>query len=395
MIDDAQAGAQRNVPMWKIAAIPVVVVGLLAGIFASTRLANQPMVSVGPVVAYATVHDQDAVLVAYGRTGGTVGPPFGSGDTWQERVAALSLDTGELLWDVQLHDRHGWERGVLAVADGLAYVASDRGLSIVKADDGSIVEGTVGEHYVESFNGYNIDPRLDAVVALSDSGVVEAVPLGTTESAAVTDDVAEAWRTTLLDKSTPTADSDFGIIHVDPAAMPDGMELPDGTTISIPKPYRSPDPQLMRGGKVLARLDGLTKKELVYEVVRTPAALATPAQLAEGTDMFSHYHSSAAPLGVDRGVVLVRGERADDPRVDELRMFDIDTGDTLAVVGNLDGYVRATATPNGSILVIAAAAGSGLDDDRVIILRPDGRTTSTQIGDTDFWGRTRANVATL
>ncbi|WP_166909113.1 PA2928 family protein [Mycobacterium sp. DL440] len=378
---------------WQVAGALAVVVLSVGGIFAMTRWTSRPMVAVGPVVGYGMVRDQDAVLVAYGRTGGTIGPPFGSSDTWQERVAAVSVDSGELLWDVQLHDSKGWERGVLAVSDGLAYIATDEGLSVIKVEDGTVVVGDIGDDYVESFNGYNVDPHINAVVALTDSGAVEAVPLGTTEPAPVTDDIAEAWRTTLIGDSSPTADSDFGIINVDPTAMPDGMVLPDGTTISIPKPYRSPDPQLMRDGKVLARLDGLTKKELVYEVVRTPAALATPAQLKEGTD--SHYHSSAVPLGIDHGVVLVGGELADDPRVDELRLYDIDTGETLAVIGGLDGYVRATATPQGAILVIAAAEDSGLDDDRLIIVRPDGRTTMTQIGDTDFWGRTRANVTTL
>jgi hypothetical protein len=296
------------------------------------------------------------------------------------------------LWDTKLHGDRGCERGVLAVSDGLAYVASDRGLSVVKVDDGSVVTTNVSVDHVRSFNGYNVDPRIDAVVALTNSGDVEAVPLGTTDIADVTPDVAEDWRTTLVGESAPMGDSDFGVINVDPAAMPHGMTLPDGDTITVPKPYQSPDPQLMRGGRVLARLDGLTKKTLVYEVVRTPAALATPEQLKEGTDMFSHYHSSAVPLGIDHGVVLVGGEVADNPGVEELRLYDIDTGDTLAVVGGIDGYARATATPTGAILVVAAAEGTGLDDDRLILLRRDGRVTITQIGDTDFWGRPRANV---
>ena len=390
MIDDARP----KFPLWRVVGVLVLIAGSLGGMFAATRFANHPMVSVGPVVGYATVQNQDAVLVAYGRTGGTIGPPFGSNDTWQERVAAVSLDTGELLWDIQLHDKKGWERGVLAVSGGLAYVASDEGLSAVKVDDGSIVVDTFGDDYVQSFNGYNIDPRIKSVVALSNSGDVEAVPLGTTEIAAVTDDVADAWRTTLIGKSASMGDSDFGIINVDPTAMPRGMVLPDGDLITVPKPYQSPDPQLMRGGRTLARLDGLTKKELVYEVVRTPAALATPEQLKEGVGTFDHHHSAATPLGLDHGVVLVKGEPVDRPGVEELRLFDIETGDTLAVIGNLDGYVRATATPHGAILVIGAEEGSGLDDDRVIVVRPDGRSTMTQLGDTDFWGRTRANVTT-
>ncbi|MBU9766681.1 hypothetical protein FR943_22935 [Mycobacterium sp. TNTM28] len=382
----------RKAPLWQVTGALVVVFVSMGGMFVSTRLTNRPMVSAGPVVGYATVQDQDAVVVAYGRSGGTVGPPFGSHDHWQERVAAISLDSGELLWDTQLHDKEGWERGVLAVADGLAYVASDKGLSVLKVEDGTVVDDSLGDDFVQSFSGYNVDPRIDAVVALTDSGEVEAVPLGTTEIAAVTDDVADAWRTTLIGDSAPTRDADFGTINVDPAAMPRGMVLPGGDLISVPKPYQSPDPQLMRGGRMLARLDGLTNRELVYEVVRTPAALATPEQLKEGIGMFNHHHSSAVPLGIDHGVVLVKGEPVDRPGIEELRLFDIETGDTRAVIDNLDGYVRATATPDGSILVIGADRGRGLDNDRLIVVHPDGRTTMTQIGDTDFWGRTRANV---
>lgn len=380
--------------LWRVAGALAVAVASVGGMFAITRVADRPMVTLGPVVGYATVHDQDAVLVAYGRTGGTVGPPFGSNDTWQERVAAVSLDSGELLWDIQLHDSEGWERGVLAVSDGLAYVATDEGLSVLRVEDGSVA-GRLGDDFVRSFNGYNVDPRIDAVVALTDSGAVQAVPLGATDAAAVSDDIAAAWRTTLIADSSPTGDADFGTIHVDPAAMPHGMVLPGGDLVSVPKPYQAPDPQLMRGGRTLARLDGLTKKELVYEVVRTPAALATPDQLEEGTGMFTHHHSSAVPLGIDHGVVLVRGEVAESAGTEEFRLFDVDTGDTLAVIGGLDGYERATAAPNGSILIIAAVEGSGLDNDRLIVVHPDGRTTMSQLGDTDFWGRTRANVATL
>ncbi|WP_066898186.1 PA2928 family protein [Mycolicibacterium houstonense] len=381
--------------LWQVAGALAVAVVSVGGIFAMTRATGRPMVSIGPVVAYATVQDHAAVLVAYGRSGGTIGPPFGSNDTWQERVAAIALDDGELLWDIQLHDTEGWERGVLAVSGGLAYIATDEGLSVLRADDGSIVVGDLGDDYVESFNGYNVDPRINAVVALTDSGQVDAVPLGTTDIATVPGDIADGWRATLIPDSSPTGDSDFGTNQVDPAAMPTGMALPDGDLITVPKPYQSPDQQLLREGKPLARLDGLIRPELVYEVVRTPAALATPRQLAEGTATFNHHHSAAVPLGVEHGVVLVDGEPADNSGGEELRLFDVDTGETLASIGGIDGYVRATATPNGSILVIAAAEGTGLDDDRVIVIHTDGRTTMTQIGDTDFWGRTRANVATL
>jgi hypothetical protein len=44
--------------------------------------------------------------------------------------------------------------------------------------------------------------------------------------------------------------------------------------------------------------------------------------------------------------------------------------------------------------VIGAGDGHGLDNDRLIVVHPDGRTTMTQIGVTDFWGRTRAHVTT-
>lgn len=390
MIDDIRP----RFPWWQVAGVLLLIAGMLAGMFTFIRLTGRPMVSVGPVVGYATVRNQDAVLVAYGRSGGAIGPPFGSGDHWQERLAAVSLDTGALLWDIQLHDKEGSERGVLAVSDGLAYVASDEGLSVVTVADGSVVVGTIGADHVQSFNGYNVDPRINAIVALTNSGEVDAVPLGTSELAALPDDIAEAWRSTLIGDASPTGDADFGIIHVDPAAMPRGMALPDGQMITLPKPYQAPDPQLMRGGRALARLDGLTRPELVYEVVRTPAALATPEQLKEGTGMFTHHHSSAVPLGIDQGVVLVSGEVADEPGIEELRLYDIESGDTLAVVGGINGYIRATATPNGSILVIAADEDTGLDNDRLILLHPDGHATITQIGDTDFWGHTRVNVTT-
>ncbi|WP_233213551.1 PA2928 family protein [Mycobacterium hubeiense] len=144
----------------RAAATAAAVLGAVAAMFLVPQLLGRPMTSVGPVVGYATVRGHDAVIVAYERTGRGMPLPFGIHDVWQERVAAVSLDTGELLWDTKLHGRTSWTRGVLAVADGLAYVATDLGLTIVATEDGGIVarpRDILGDEYVEAYHAYNVE----------------------------------------------------------------------------------------------------------------------------------------------------------------------------------------------------------------------------------------------
>lgn len=149
----------------------------------------------------------------------------------------------------------------------------------------------------------------------------------------------------------------------------------------------------MRDGNIVANITDLERAQIAYEIVRTPAPLASPEQRRERLDRTRH-HSSAALLGVADGVALVYGDRSGQPGAEELRLYDLDTGDVLATVDDFGGYVRATAAPKERIVVIGAAEDSGLDDDRLIIFRADGRTTITTVGDTDFWGRPRTSVAT-
>ncbi|GAT10471.1 hypothetical protein H7I77_22900 [Mycolicibacterium novocastrense] len=379
----------------------VVVVGALLGMYAVPRVLGDPMPSVGPVVGFATVAGHPAVLAAYGRTGGVRSAPFGTDDVWQERLAAVSLHTGKLLWDVQLHGKSGWERAVLAVADGLAYVATDYGLSIVAVEDGRIVMQNdqipgLGNDYVQAYMAYHVDPDLDAVIALTQSGAVVHIPLGTTEATPTPHDVADNWRGTLIADSAPTRDAAFEMIDVDPAATPKRMALPDGGAVHLSRQTGVLTREWPDGRtEVLTRIHDVTRPELVYEIVRTPAALATAEQLAEGTDMFTKHHSAAAALGTVSGVVLVRG---DDPNTDgreSLLLIDIGSGETMAVVADLDDVKRVTATPDGDILVIATPTPPAFEpsnDNRLIVLRPDGRVTSTDLGLTDFWGRTKADT---
>lgn len=378
-------------------AVAVVISGTLVGMFAVPRVLAGPLSSIGAVVGYATISGHPAVLAAYGRVGGA-GTPFGVGDHWQERLAAVSLRTGDLLWDVQLHGKSGWDRAVLAVADGLAYVATDYGLSIVAVENGRIVAQNdqipgLGNDYAKAYTAYHVDPRTRAVVTLTQSGDVVEIPLGTTEAAPAPVAVADTWRDTLIADSAPMRDATFEMIDVDPAATPKRMALPDGGAVRLSRETgvlirEWPDGR----SDVLTRIDDLTRPELVYEIVRTPAALATAEQLAEGTGMFTKHHSAASPLGTVSGVVLVRGDDPNAAGRESLRLIDVGSGETVAAVADLNDIKRATATPDGQILVIATPAFDASDGNRLILLRPDGRVVSTEVGLTDFWGRPRADT---
>lgn len=378
-------------------AVAVVISGTLVGMYAVSRVLTGPLSSVGAVVGYATISGHPAVLAAYGRVGGA-GTPFGVGDHWQERLAAVSLHTGDLLWDLQLHGKRGWDRAVLTVADGLAYVATDYGLSIVAVGGGRIVAQNdqipgFGNDYARAYAAYHVDPQTRAVVALTQTGDIVQIPLGTAEAEPAPDEVAAAWRGTLIADSAPMRDATFGMIDVDPAATPKRMALPDGGAVRLSRETgvlirEWPDGR----SDVLTRIDDLTRPELVYEIVRTPAALATAEQLAEGTGMFTKHHSAASPLGTVSGVVLVRGDDPNAAGRESLRLIDVGSGETVAAVADLNDIKRATATPDGQILVIATPAFDASDGNRLIVLRPDGRVVSTDVGLTDFWGRPRADM---
>lgn len=396
MTSATQDTAERPRPAGRIGAGNTIAIAVallfLLSVYPVTRLASPPMTSLGPVVGYAAVDGEEAVLLAYGRSGGN---GVASRDHWQERAAAVSLASGELLWDVQLHDHAHWDRGVLAVADGLAYVATDYGLTVLSADDGSTVAGVdeiggIGEDYAEAYAAYDTDPALDAVVALTRSGDIMQIPLGTTEAEPVPADKAEAWRGTLHTETAPTYEPSFAMIDVDPAAVPHGMALADGGTITISSPHESTTAVLSRTaadgtGVYRAELPDLALADLVYEIVVTPAALATPEQVEEGIGIFTRDHSAAVPLGVDSGIVLVHGRHPDDPGVDSLRLVAVDTGATLASVRLEDAYLRATATPGGDIMVMAPEEGA-IDHDRLLLFRPDGTVLAVDVGETDFWG---------
>lgn len=379
-------------------AVAVVACGTLLGMYAVPRVLDRPLSSIGAVVGYATVRDHPAVLAAYGRIGGAGSAPIGGGDRWQERLAAVSLQTGELLWDIQLHGKSGWDRAVLAVADGLAYIATADGLSIVAVEGGRIVAQNdripgLGNDYARAYAAYHVDPQTRAVVALTQTGDIVQIPLGTAEAEPAPDEVAAAWRGTLIADSAPMRDATFEMIDVDPATTPKRMALPDGGALRLSRQTgvlirEWPDGR----SDLITRIGDLGDPELVYEIVRTPAALATAEQLAEGTGMFTKHHSAARPLGTVSGVVLVRGDDPNDAGRESLRLIDVGSGETVAVVADLDDIKRATATPDGDILIIATPAFDASSDNRLIVLRPDGRSVSTDLGLTDFWGRARADT---
>ncbi|KUI10002.1 hypothetical protein AU190_23630 [Mycolicibacterium acapulense] len=111
--------------------------------------------------------------------------------------------------------------------------------------------------------------------------------------------------------------------------------------------------------------------------------------------MFTKHHSAATPLSTVNGVVLVRGDDPNTAGRESLRLIDVGSGETVAVVADLDGIKRATATPDGDILVVATptpAAFEASNDNRLIVLRPDGRVTWTDVGLSDFWGRPKADT---
>lgn len=384
--------------MKRALAVAAVIIATVALTFVGPVLTNSPLVSASPVLAYTSVRGQDAVLIAYERAGGQIPKPFGRDDHWQERLAAYSLETGELLWDTKLHGESRASRGILAVADGKAYVATDFGLSIVNTETGAIIAdrdriGGLGGDYAEAFTAYEVDPRLDAVVALTRAGAVVQIPLGSTEAKNVPDALAADWRDTLIDDWSVILEPTFETSQVEPEKLPRSAALPDGSTVTFARPYHTDTAQLIRDGNIVVDITDLERAQIAHEIVRTPAPLTSPAQCHERHDRTRH-HSSAALLGVTDGVALIRGDVPGDPGDEELRLYDITTGDVLATVADFDGYARATAAPRGRIVVIAAAEDSALDNDRLIIFRPDGRTTITTVGDTDFWGRPRSSVAT-
>ncbi|GAA1119671.1 hypothetical protein GCM10009605_60000 [Nocardiopsis composta] len=153
-------------------------------------------------------------------------------------VAAVDLATGEHVWDRSLwKEFRAVDTGVLAAGGGYAYLSTDLGLRILETGTGETVaqqDGIdgLGADYIAARAAYAFDPDAGdgdgAIVALSASGEILAIPVGSASAVPADPTTTERWRDVLnTEETTPEDAFSTG------AETSGTAELPDGTPLSL------------------------------------------------------------------------------------------------------------------------------------------------------------------
>ncbi|WP_062213946.1 PA2928 family protein [Streptomyces sp. NBRC 109706] len=427
----------------RVALLPLGIIGLVFG--SIWHFMPDPTVSVQPGLGIAATPRGALALVPYERDGSSNPVQMISGDTWQKRLVAVDLNTGDRVWDVKLSGELIWEAAVLATSPEYAYLVTDDGLRIVDLVDGSTVAHPdeipgLGADYIASDSAYAYDSARRAVVALDMMGEVRAIPLGGIEAAPADEDTTATWADR-LGESSPSVDTeattgssasagDFGSVQLRPRSP----GAPAGTLVLTDPEGRERQlgGQVFRDGEILLTsglrsamveavglegVDSLPAEELAEQLIgmlpeemppsvteqlreQLEAALDTGAEGLPGlpglpdTAWLPGLPGAAdldeptlVAMGADQGHVLIQD--ADDAAGENYRLtvVSLETGEIVSsrVIGAELG--NPLSAPGGLSVLPAAPPDQPFDRvDELLLVDPDGSLRVVAIGGTDFFG---------
>jgi hypothetical protein len=322
---------------------------------------------------------------------------------FQMRVAAIRLSDGEQLWDQRLNEDLIGDAVVLAGDASSVYIGSDHGLVVLDAATGAVrVEGDgvpgIGADAVLSASAYGYDPEVDAVVALTGSGALMQIAVGSTQAVPADAAVTARWQNTL--GSGPFLDETVLTQQVEVAATPDGTRfeiVPVAEAVQRDAlVITSTDPaQVVRTELVDARLLPVVGLEPRLGVLLEtgqflPGDFADidaddiEALLQQAFGAMPSVEQVVAPAGAGQGFVLVQHRESVNADRVLLSSVDIATGKLIDTVEMQADAVRALTGPSGTTAVIAAAPESW-SADRLLVLEDDGSFREVEVGAVPWW----------
>lgn len=320
----------------------------------SYAASSEPDIDLRADVAFTRLDGQDVVVVQYTRMGLRGMAQSLLRDVTADRLAAISLDTGEPLWDVQLADARSRFAGVLAAGERYVYAGSDAGLTIVRLDDGSVVArgadvAGLGGEYIARYTAYGFDAGRDVVVAMDAAGGLHTIRLDDTRAEPADPATARAWR---------------GRVSADgPPSNEDGAVA---DTALVPG----------HGRVTLAAVDGVPGARLRFDGKPLGDKVFHDAGIVL---------DETAGIAVGIGHVVVQHAKGINDDATVLSVVSLTTGAVTASteIGDYDAG-RAVIAPGGRAVVPVTADIPDASD--LIVIGADGGLRRILVGRTGFFG---------
>ncbi|WP_435747008.1 PA2928 family protein [Microbacterium sp. PMB16] len=374
-----------------------VLIGATIYVLTSVLAPSSRDIEILPGSAVVSIDEQDVAIMVYSDSSrpGPFEPMF------QNRAAAIRLSDGKTLWDERLNDQLSSAAVVLAADSARAYVGTDEGLVILNAKTGAIEADGVdiaglGADVVLSASAYGYDREVNAVVALTASGSLVQIPVGSAEAQPADTSVTTRWRGTL--SASPVLDTSALTRLTDAAATP------DGTTFEI----EQLDEAVGRDALVITSADGRTirRTELVDAEIIPVSGLAPQLGILLDTGQFLEGDFSGIdsddiealleaasqmtgeavqePAAFETGYVLVQHRESVNAELTLLSSVDIATGQLVETVEIQGDAMRAITGPAGTTAVIAADPESWFPNE-LLVLETDGGLRRVEVGATGWW----------
>ncbi|THV21713.1 PA2928 family protein [Glycomyces paridis] len=380
----------RFVPLFLI---PTIGIGAFA-IMGEHLTEGEPDITLQSGIGFATVDGTEVALVPYDRTGGSGMIESIANDMFEVRIAAVDLDSGDTLWDVQLADELVWGAAVIAAGETYAYLATDDGLTVLALADGDTVAepgeiaGLAGAQ-AASGTAYAYDPGVGAVVALDVNGALHTVALDALEAAPADEATAATWSGLLYADGTVP---DIGGLTSTEALLADGESTvrleptADGALASSLALHgaetRALGTRVYYGAAIVLDQTSPVSTAVDVDVDALMEDVLGGGEI-DTAELWAGLGNTAA--GAASGHVLVEHTPEPNGEAVALTVVSLDTGQVTASLDVGGRLGRAATGPAGHTVVIAAPPGGYMQSDLVIV-GPEGSVVRTDLGESDFLG---------